>query len=113
MRGIGIGRVMARPNLVTPAGVRQEYPIHHIPAHLKWPRKSVKGLTYVVMDKGPLQQWLKRIGRADNNLCIYGQVQNAAHVMRCTEIGNEKGWTLEEAYKDSEWCGAVVDFLML
>ena len=29
------GRVMARPNRITPAGVRQEYPVHHKPVHLR------------------------------------------------------------------------------
>lgn len=88
--------------MLTPAGVRQEYPVHHKPVHLTWTRNSAKGLTYLVADEGPLRQWLNRIGRSDDALCPCGQVQNAAHMLKCTEVGDGKGRSLEEAYMDGE-----------
>jgi len=40
---------MHMPDLVTPAGIRQAYPLHSkAPAHLKWSREAIKGLTYLV-----------------------------------------------------------------
>lgn len=54
-------RVRALPDKVTPAGIRQEYPIHHKPKHLGWSRKGVKSLTYIATDRGPLRSWLKTI----------------------------------------------------
>ena len=62
------GRVMARPDRVTPAGIRQEFPaIHTKPRHLTWHRQSVKGLTYIMADRGPLRAWLKVIGRREDD----------------------------------------------
>jgi len=38
------------PDIVTPAGIRQAYPIPtpKSPPHLKWSREAVRGLTYVI-----------------------------------------------------------------
>ena len=55
------GRVVGRPDRVTPAGIRQEFPIHTKPKHLGWSRQSLKGLVYVMTDRGPLNRWLKVI----------------------------------------------------
>jgi len=45
------GRVIA-----TPAGIKQEHPIYPTaPAHLKWFPRALKGLVYMVTDKGPQQ----------------------------------------------------------
>jgi len=39
--------------IATPAGSKQEFPIYlKAPAHLKWSSKAVKGLVYMVTDKG-------------------------------------------------------------
>ena len=46
------GRVVGRPDRVTPAGIRHEFPIHTKPKHLGWSRKSVKGLVYAVTEGG-------------------------------------------------------------
>jgi len=49
---------MHMPDIITPAGIRQAHPVRihpKAPAHLKWSREAVRGLTYVVTDKGP--QW--------------------------------------------------------
>ena len=105
------GRVMARPDKVTPAGIRQEFPIHTKPRHLKWHRQSVKGLTYIVTDRGPMRAWQKVIGRREDNLCDCGRIQNAVHLLCCPLIGDGKGRTLEECMEDSEWCRKVADFL--
>lgn len=65
------GRVAARPDRVTPAGIRQAFLIHTKPKHLGWHRQSIKGLVYTVTDRGPLGAWLKFIGRkdSDNSSC--------------------------------------------
>ena len=52
------GRVMQRPDQITPAGIRHEYMIHSKPKHLRWSRRAVKGLSYIVTDRGPLKRWL-------------------------------------------------------
>lgn len=45
--------------LVTPAGIKQELPTYpKVPAYLRWSSKVVKGLVYIVTDKGPQQQRL-------------------------------------------------------
>ena len=85
------GRVMARPGKVTPAGIRQAFPIHTKPGHLKWHRQSVKGLTYIVTDRGPMKAWQKVTGRAEDNRCSCGEVQNRVHLLRCPHIGDGKG----------------------
>ena len=58
------GRVTGKADIITPAGIRQDFPIHSKPKHLRWTRKAVKGLTYVITDRGPLRRWLKIIGRS-------------------------------------------------
>jgi len=43
-----------RGDIVTPAGIRQAFPLHSkAPDHLKWSRVALRGLTYLVTDKGP------------------------------------------------------------
>lgn len=102
MAGYG-GRVELLPDHITPAGIRQEYPIHHKSKHLAWDWKSVKGLTYIVTDRG---RWLKTIGRKEDDRCDCGSVQNAAHL-----VGGGEGRTEEQCWDDQEWCRAVADFL--
>jgi len=52
---VWIGERMHWPDIVTPAGIRQSYPLHdNAPAHLSWPRQALRGLTYLSGDgKGP------------------------------------------------------------
>lgn len=49
-----IGKRTARLDIVTPAGIRQAYPIHSKPKHLWWNRQAIKGLTHLVTDQGPI-----------------------------------------------------------
>ena len=51
------GRVVQGASILTPAGIRQDYPAHSKPPHLKWTRKQLKGLTFIVTDRGPMKQW--------------------------------------------------------
>jgi len=85
------------------------------PAHLKWSREAVRGLTYVVTDKGPQWQWLKEMGKTEDPSCVCDgwTPQNAAHVQRCTcpWIGDGMGKSQEQASKDEEWCTEMVRFL--
>ena len=104
------GRV-TQANKITPAGIRQDHPIHTKPKHLQWSRKQVKGLTFVVTDRGPMKRWLAIIGRSPQNTCQCGEIQNAVHLRRCHLIGDGKGRSVEECYTDRAWCEAVVDFL--
>ena len=73
--------------------------------------RTVKGLTYIVTDKGPLRSWLKIIGRRDDDRRDCGSIQNAVHLMRCPVVGDGKGRIEEEVWSDQEWCRAVADFL--
>ena len=74
------GRVMACPDVMTPAGVRHDFRVHTKPKHLRWSRKAVRGLTFIVTDRGPLRRWLKVIGRRPEDKCDCGEIQNAVHV---------------------------------
>ena len=105
------GRVMNQVSKITPAGIRQDHPIHSRPPHLSWTRRQVKALTYVVTDRGPLKRWLFIIGRSTEQHCRCGETQNATHLRRCSQVGDKKGRSLEECRRDQEWCEAVADFL--
>ena len=71
----------------------------------------MKGLTYVMTDRGLLGGWLKVIGRSEDDRCGCGEIQNAVHLRRCKLVGDGKGRRIEECQKDMEWCEAVTDFL--
>jgi len=87
-REVEMGIRMARPGIATPAGIRQAYPIQaKAPPHLSWPTRAIKGLVYIVTDKGPQRQWMKEIGKTDEPLtrcvCDAWTPQNATHLQRC------------------------------
>lgn len=105
------GRVMNETSKITPAGIRQDHPIHSKPGHLGWTRRQVKALTYIVTDRGPMKRWLFIIGRSAEQLCRCGEIQNAAHLRRCHLLDNGRQRSIEECWKDQEWCEAVADFL--
>ena len=107
------GRVMQMEQRITPAGIRQAFPIHQRPKHLAWSRRQVKALTYVLTDRGPMKRWLWVIGRSQEQECQCGEVQNAVHLRRCQLIGDGKGGTVEECMNDSGWCEEVATFLGL
>ena len=51
------------------------------------------------------------IGRREDDLCDCGEVQNAVHLLRCPLIGDGRGRSRDDCYKDEEWCNAVEEFL--
>ena len=104
------GRVMGLADIMTPAGIRHDFPIHSKPKHLKWSRKAVRGLTYITTDRGPLKRWLKFIGRSQEDKCSCGEIQNAVHLRRYSIVGDGRGRSMEECQQDMEWCEAVADF---
>ena len=105
------GRVTNQPSILTPAGIKHDHQVHSKGAHLKWTRKQLRELTFIVTDRGPMKRWQWIIGRADHQLCRYGQIQNAVHLTRCQLVADGRGRSLEQAWEDKEWCAAVVDFL--
>jgi len=105
---------MNKPDIVTPAGIRQAYRLHgKTPRHLSWSRWALRGLTYMVTDKGPQAQWMKTIGKTDDARCVCDgwTPQNAAHLYRCPWVGDGKGRTREQIFEDEEWCEEVARFL--
>ena len=77
--------------IATPASIKREFPIYpKAPAHLKWPSKAVKGLVYMVTDKGLQQKWLREIGKSEEPWCVCDgwTPQNTAHLLedrRCPQ----------------------------
>jgi len=56
-RVVEMGKRMHWPDIATPAGIRQAYRLHAgAPPHLRWSRQAIRGLTYMVTDKGPQAQ---------------------------------------------------------
>jgi len=55
------------PSLATPAGIRQAYPLYSREPHLKWDTEELRGLTYLYTDKGPMKEWLFKLGRAETH----------------------------------------------
>ena len=105
------GRVTQATNLITPAGIRHDHRIHSKAEHLNWTRKQLRGLCFIVTDRGPMKRWLWVIGRAEEQTCQCGEIQNAVHLRACRLIGDGAGRSIEQCWKDSEWCEKVVDFL--
>jgi len=68
---VEMGWRMGRPDIVTPAGIKQDYPIHpKAPQHMEWSVRAIKGLVYMVTDKGSQRQWLKEIGKTEEPWCV-------------------------------------------
>jgi len=100
----------SRRSLSTPAGIRQTYPLFRREAQMKWGREELRGLTYLHTDKGPMKAYLHMIGRAEDNLCSCGEVQNAAHLMASGCVGGlKRKW--EDIWTDREFCAKVGEFL--
>jgi len=52
--------------IATPRGIKQDFPLYpKAPAHISWTAAALRGLVYMVTDKGPQHQWLTEIGKAD------------------------------------------------
>jgi len=104
-----MGPRMHKPDIVTLAGIWQAFPLHtKAPKNLKWPRDAIRGLTYMLTDKGP-QRWLAEIGRIEDPSCVCDgwTSQNAAHLFQCPWVGDGRGRCWEQAWGDAEWCAAV------
>jgi len=97
-------------SLATPAGIRQAYPLYRREPHMKWDRDELRGLTYLHTDKGPMKEWLFRIGRSDSPRCECGEAQNAAHLMASGCVGGKiRKW--EDIWTVRELCAEVTRFL--
>jgi len=108
--GVDRGVWRSDPSLATPAGIRQTYQLFQRKRHLKWDRDEVRGLTYLHTDKGPMRQWLHKIGKTEHPRCGCGEVQNAAHLLTSGCVGGQKrSW--EDIWEDREFCGEVTKFL--
>ena len=105
------GRLANRPQIATPAGLRQNFYANRITKQVwEWNRKALRGYIYLITDKGPLKQWLHTIGRAEDNRCDCGEPQNAAHLLRCGLLG-DKERTLKSIEEAPEWCEKVAGIL--
>ena len=112
---VEVGLRMNEPDIITPAGIRQAFPIHgKAPKHLRWTRQALKGLTYITTDRGPQRWWMHKIGRAESPACPCGgwTAQNAAHLMTCHWVADGRGRRWEEVREDAEWCEKLADFLL-
>ena len=70
-REVKAGRRRKQAGIATPGGIKQEFPIYpRAPAHLSWSSAAVKGLVYMVTDKGSQAQWLWEIGKVDTQWCV-------------------------------------------
>jgi len=93
-RTADMGWRLMEKSIATPAGIKQEFPIYpKAPPHLKWSRQAVRGLVYMVTDKGPQRQWLWEIGKSEEQWCVCDgwTAQNAAHLMNCPWVGDGRG----------------------
>jgi len=94
--------------VATPQGIKQEFPVYpRAPAHFGWTATAMSGLVYMVTDKGPQQQWLWEIGKADTQWCVWDgwTPQNAAHLLECPWVGDGKGRRFEMMWEDENTSG--------
>jgi len=76
-----------------------------------WDREALKGLRYVVTDRGLTAGWLKTIGRSEDGTCGHcdeGAFQNSAHLRSCSGHWGWEGRSIDQVHEDMEWCRAVV-----
>ena len=112
---VNVGWRSQKTVIATPAGIKQEFPIYpKAPAYLKWSSRAVKGLVYMVTDRGPQQQWVYEVGKSEEPWCVCDgwTPQTAAHLLSCPWVGDGKGRTSEQLWGDEEWCEKVADFIM-
>jgi len=103
-----MGRDMHQPDIAAPAGIRQAHRIYpRAPAHLRWSARAIKGLVYMVTDKGPQRQWIKEIGKTEEQWwCVMG----GHHRMRWVGDGMGRSW--QQMWGDERWCEQVAEFHM-
>jgi len=114
-RTVDMGLRGQETEIATPAGIKQRFPLYpRAPAHISWAPAALKGLVYMITDKGPQQQWLWEIGRSEKPCCVCDgwTAQNAAHLMGCPWVGDGKGRKSEMLWEDEKWCEAVARFIM-
>ncbi|KAF8424370.1 hypothetical protein EV426DRAFT_712188 [Tirmania nivea] len=107
-----VGKRMLRPDFITPAGIRQAFPMGRPSKQTKWNWEALRGLTYVVTDRGPQRWWLHKVGRAHDplcGLCEEGVAQNAVHLLSCPGIAAGKGREWEQIWEDPEWCEKLAE----
>ncbi|KAF8422277.1 hypothetical protein EV426DRAFT_706499 [Tirmania nivea] len=83
-----VDRRMLRPDIVTPAGIRQAFPMGRPSKQARWNREALRGLT------------------ADDplcGLCEEGIAQNAAHLLPSPGVADGKGREWEQIWEDPEW----------
>lgn len=51
------------------------------------------------------------VGKAEDNQCVCGVAQNAAHLLSYREGGDGKGRRAEAPWEDPEWCRALAKML--
>ena len=90
------------PDIVTPAGIRYTHRIHEKSKHGIVIREELKGLTYIVKNKGPVAAWLKTIGRSKGGTCRVCEEGAAQNLRQCTGVGGGKRRSIEQAYEDVE-----------
>ena len=54
---------------------------------------------------------VERLQCYNYTISVCGIPQNAAHLLRCTEVGDWKGRSREEMLQDEEWLSAVYEML--
>jgi len=62
---VAVRKVMHNPKIATPAGIRQKFLIHPSVGLRELDRQAVRGLAYMVRDRGPQRWWLHKIGKAN------------------------------------------------
>jgi len=49
---------LSQPEIATPAGIWEAFPLYIRSAQVKWDREVLRGLVYITTDCGPLKHWL-------------------------------------------------------
>jgi len=111
---VAAGEWQCAAGIATPGGIKQDFSLYpRAPAHISWTAAALRGLVYMVTDKGPQHQWLTEIGKADTPWCVCDRwtPQNAAHLLGCPWVGDGIGRTLGKIWEDEKWCEAVFNFI--
>lgn len=48
-----VGKLMSKPSIAPPAGIREKYALHTKSIHNKWGRDALGGLIHINTDRGP------------------------------------------------------------
>jgi len=59
-----------------------------------------------------LKFYLARDTSLDTCVCDGWTPQNAAHLLGCPWVGDDRGRTSEQVLEDERWCEAVAEFIM-